>query len=81
MGRIDKPDPFGSLEIDKKAWENNGGSEEWAIAGILWDLYDGPAEYEKIQKAHIKAATKKFNEIIEKYDMDKELSPSARRNL
>ena len=70
MGRTDKPDPFGSLEINKKAWENAGASEEWAIAGILWDLYDGPKEYEKLKEEQRQAATKKYNELIEKYDID-----------
>jgi len=27
-------------EDNYKAWENKGGREEFAVAGILWDLYD-----------------------------------------
>lgn len=31
---------FGSLDVDWKAWSKRGKYEEFAIAGILWDLYD-----------------------------------------
>ena len=31
---------FGSLENNYKAWQSKGRQEEFAIAGILWDLYD-----------------------------------------
>ena len=31
---------FGSLDIDYRAWTNRGYDEEFAVAGILWDLYD-----------------------------------------
>jgi hypothetical protein len=31
---------FGSLEINYKAWSNRGYTEELAVAGILWDMYD-----------------------------------------
>ena len=32
---------FGSLEKNRKAWEDYGRAEEFAVAGVLWDLYDG----------------------------------------
>ncbi|MDW7658021.1 MAG: hypothetical protein SCM11_12700 [Bacillota bacterium] len=32
---------IGSLELNYKAWEYRGHAEEVAIAGVLWDLYDG----------------------------------------
>ena len=31
---------FGSLENNYKPWESRGSSEELAVAGVLWDLYD-----------------------------------------
>ena len=31
---------FGSLETDYLAWINRGYDEEFAVAGVLWDLYD-----------------------------------------
>jgi hypothetical protein len=33
------------LELNRKPWEANGISEEYALAGVLWDLVDGPGEY------------------------------------
>ena len=40
------PDPavyarFGSLEVNYQAWQYRGKAEEFAVAGVLWDLYDG----------------------------------------
>ncbi|MFH1072344.1 MAG: carboxypeptidase-like regulatory domain-containing protein [Nanoarchaeota archaeon] len=32
---------FGSIDTNWKAWDRRGKYEELAIAGILWDLYDG----------------------------------------
>jgi len=32
--------PAGSLDIDYKAWEMEGKAEEYAIAGVLWDMVD-----------------------------------------
>ena len=32
---------YGSLETNYRAWERDGKAEEMAIAGVLWDLYDG----------------------------------------
>jgi hypothetical protein len=32
---------FGSLELNTRAWDGNGYSEDMAVAGIFWDLYDG----------------------------------------
>ncbi|MEI6127239.1 MAG: CFI-box-CTERM domain-containing protein [Pseudomonadota bacterium] len=32
---------FGSLEVNTKAWDGCGVSEDMAVAGIFWDLYDG----------------------------------------
>ena len=31
---------FGSMELNYKAWQHRGYSEELAVNGILWDLYD-----------------------------------------
>jgi len=31
---------FGSLEANYKAWHYRGQAEEFAVAGVLWDLYD-----------------------------------------
>lgn len=33
---------FGSLDLNWKPWESQGYAEEFAIGGILWDLYDSP---------------------------------------
>ncbi|HWR27546.1 MAG TPA: carboxypeptidase-like regulatory domain-containing protein, partial [Candidatus Thermoplasmatota archaeon] len=32
-------------EIDCPAWADNGRSEETAVAGVLWDLYDDNSDY------------------------------------
>lgn len=32
---------FGSLEVNTRAWDGFGSSEDIAVAGIFWDLYDG----------------------------------------
>jgi hypothetical protein len=32
---------FGSLEVNTRAWDGYGESEDMAVAGIFWDLYDG----------------------------------------
>ncbi|MFH1836080.1 MAG: hypothetical protein ABH851_07830, partial [Methanobacteriota archaeon] len=45
--RPDVYSSFGSFEADYKAWENLGTSEEFAIAGILWDLVD-PVNDDKV---------------------------------
>ncbi|MBI4260216.1 MAG: carboxypeptidase regulatory-like domain-containing protein [Actinobacteria bacterium] len=37
--------PWADLEIDRKAWEDAGRIEEIALAGVLLDLEDGPADY------------------------------------
>lgn len=44
--KADYPDPgvdylLGSLEVNTRAWDGCGGSEDLAVAGIFWDLYDG----------------------------------------
>ncbi|MDG6218899.1 MAG: hypothetical protein QCI00_05620, partial [Candidatus Thermoplasmatota archaeon] len=31
----------GSLEVNDLVWGNRGRDEEWAVAGVLWDLIDG----------------------------------------
>lgn len=34
-----------NLEIDHRAWAPRAGGEEYALAGVLLDLEDGPADY------------------------------------
>lgn len=46
---------LGSMENDYKAWDSMGWAEELAIAGILWDLYDGESDY--------KAEQQEFNDM------------------
>lgn len=36
---------WSAKELNFPAWADNGRSEEDAIAGILWDLYDDPTDY------------------------------------
>ena len=35
----------GDVEKNDKPWRIGGKTEELAILGVLWDLYDGPAQY------------------------------------
>jgi hypothetical protein len=37
-----------NLERDKLAWEAGGRYEEFAVAGILLDMEDGPSDYQKL---------------------------------
>ncbi len=61
--------PFGSLEPNFKAWEIEGKAEEWAVAGVLWDLYDGPEQIQKdkefLQRAYRYVAE---NTLFNHYD-------------
>ena len=35
-----------NVENDFTVWQFQGKAEEFALAGVLWDLYDGPEEHE-----------------------------------
>jgi hypothetical protein len=37
-------DAFGYYEVNHDAWDYEGKAEELAVAGVLWDLYDGKAQ-------------------------------------
>jgi hypothetical protein len=49
-GTIDSTSFYGSLEDNHKPWNIQGFDEEKAIAGILWDLYDGEEQYKKVME-------------------------------
>lgn len=41
------------FETDQVAWDSNGSSEEWAVAGALLDLEDGPGDYQPAQVPNV----------------------------
>lgn len=40
-------------ETNKRAWNANGKYEEWAVAGLLLDLEDGPRDYQAAREASL----------------------------
>lgn len=42
-----------NLETNYKAWEYKGKAEEFAIAGVLWDLYDGENEFSRARQIEL----------------------------
>ncbi len=63
---------MGSLETDWKAWQRQGKVEEYAIAGILWDLVDGKDEASSDSARCKDFIKEKLEEMIADYDMDKD---------
>ena len=64
----------GSLESNWQAWDRQGKMEEIAVAGILWDLYDGKEQADKDSKETKEFIRKIVDEMIKSYDMDKDNS-------
>ena len=63
--------PFGSLEQGFNAWELEGKAEEWAVAGVLWDLYDGSEQIQKDNEFLERAYQHVSEEIIfHRYDVN-----------
>jgi len=65
-GNTASPDSLGmkgSLEDNFRAWDREGRAEEMAIAGVLWDLYDGGREVMSTE-ANV------FSQFISKGDLD-----------
>jgi hypothetical protein len=63
---------FGSLEPDIVAWEYQGQGEEYAIAGILWDLTDGVEEARKDNAGDKAAVRSIMQEQFKAYDFNKD---------
>jgi hypothetical protein len=55
---------LGDLELDYVAWSSQGKDEEYAIAGILWDLYDGDAQHERA----LEVSRSLYRSNLESYD-------------
>ncbi|MDA3855591.1 MAG: hypothetical protein PF569_04995 [Candidatus Woesearchaeota archaeon] len=62
----------GSLDDNWKAWDRQGKVEEYAIAGILWDLFDGKVEEEAEFKSMQVEIRELMKEVIAETDMDKD---------
>jgi hypothetical protein len=66
--------PITDLETDYTAWERQGRLEEYAVAGVLWDLVDGEEYYRKMippEEAYQnylkwKKETEEFNEYTKR---------------
>ncbi len=56
---------LGDFELDYVAWGNGGKDEEYAIAGILWDLYDGDAQHERA----LEISRSRYRSNLESYDI------------
>ena len=60
----------GSLEINNVVWGNIGRDEEWAVAGVLWDLYDGNDEGQ-VEKTRLREKwTSEYNYIVAEFDLN-----------
>ena len=55
------------LETDYKAWDREGKAEELAVAGVLWDLYDGQ-EDPAITAKKYELAEVTYNGMLKLYD-------------
>jgi hypothetical protein len=62
----------GSLEVNWNAWERQGRIEEIAVAGVLWDLYDGKEESDKDSVEMKEFLKGLFEDMIKSYDVDKD---------
>lgn len=72
-GKIGAPDWIpgkGSMEYNWQAFDNMGRAEEYAVAGVLWDLYDGEEQIKKRIESTKSAYTEEYSEIIKNYDID-----------
>ena len=63
---------FGSLEVNYKPWEKFGEAEKFAIAGILWDLYDGAEQnrYWNVVREHMEKVVSEIWDDVAKNDLD-----------
>jgi hypothetical protein len=61
---------YGSLEINYQAFEKKGKAEEFAVAGALWDLYDGEKQNEILAAQAARAKSLIFQQMLKEYDFD-----------
>jgi Ca2+-binding EF-hand superfamily protein len=54
------------LETNCKAWDSEGKAEEFAVAGVLWDLFDGKAFY----RPPADALELVYNTMLDRYDVN-----------
>jgi len=66
----DKCGAMGNLDDDMKPWEKNGRGEEWAIAGILWDLYDTDSHQTESKVAIEIELGDNFDKMLFEVDLD-----------
>lgn len=72
--------PFGSMEVNHQAWDENGTAEEFAVASVLWDLYDvkDPKENDNVQMSLdaiwkvLSQAQSNFADVYDKLPFTKE---------
>jgi len=60
----------GSLEVNDVVWGNRGRDEEWAVAGVLWDLIDGEDEAKKEKNNLQQEWPSRYTSIMNAYDFD-----------
>ncbi|MDD5111512.1 MAG: hypothetical protein PHG85_03125 [Candidatus Altiarchaeota archaeon] len=65
--------PITDIETDYTAWDRQGRMEEYAIAGVLWDLVDNEETYKKLTPEQMyanylqwKKETQEFNEYTKR---------------
>jgi hypothetical protein len=57
-----------NLELDYRVWDCKGYLEEFAVTGVLWDLYDGPKQHAMTGAIRAKAEEERY--AI--YDIDRD---------
>jgi len=60
----------GSLEINNVVWGCLGKEEEWAVAGVLWDLYDGSMEAQANQARLQQKCKNEYQKMLADFDMN-----------
>ena len=60
---------YGSLERDYEVWGDRGRHEEYAIAGLLWDLYDGQSQVDASRSQNMKNM---WDKLLQYYDLNRD---------
>jgi hypothetical protein len=61
---------MGSLEDNMMPWEKRGKGEEWAIAGVLWDLYDTDSHITKAVESKEVITGEMFDKMLIEADLN-----------
>jgi hypothetical protein len=64
---------YGDIETNWLPWNENGGAEELAVAGTLWDLFDSPARTQ--------ACDQKSLVVLRQMMNNPDVAPEIRQNI